>query len=240
MCECIQIGFAAKKTELCASEQKMHTCLRARKAAPHQICTAVWVAVFPVAIFHQTSRFEVKDSKHVWYRRQPWHSLTWDVKNGSYLHSDCKIIWAVNCIEQPWVGNTPMSGRENWRSDWTNFPVVWAILCQHLVNLYSSKCGNWIHFSLRNDEFTCFVWVMAYLSSKCLSCDPCLAVNPHLTGHTSFHRPSVCDKSLDRDCLTLTCTYMPPIRYFLHPYLHQRQWLLHSYLMCYHYSIKSV
>lgn len=90
-------------------------------------------------------------------------------------------------------------GRANWRSYWTDFPVVWAILRHRLVHLYSSKCRNWIHFSLRNDEFTCFVWVMAYLSSNCLSCDPCLAVNPHLTGHTSFCRPSVCDKSLDRD-----------------------------------------
>lgn len=60
-----QIGFAAKKTELCVSEKKLHTCLRARKSAPHQISMAVWVVVFPVAIFHQTSRFEVKDSKHV-------------------------------------------------------------------------------------------------------------------------------------------------------------------------------
>lgn len=85
----------------------MQTCLRARKAAPHQICTDIWVVVFPVTIFYQTSRFEVKDSKHVQYRRQPWHSLTWDVKNGSYLHSDCEIIWAVNCIEQPRVGGTP-------------------------------------------------------------------------------------------------------------------------------------
>lgn len=94
-----------------------------------------------------------------------------------------------------------LSGRGNWRSDWTDFPVVWAILRHHLVHLYSSKCRNWIYFILRNDEFTCFAWVMAYLSSKCLSCDPCLAVNPHLTGTTSFRRPSVYDKSLDRDAV---------------------------------------
>lgn len=100
---CVWVRRTCKR----ASEKNVQTCSRAGKATPHQICTAVWDAVFPVAIFHQTSRFEVQDSKHVWERRQPWHSLTWDVKNGFYLHSECKIVWAVNCIEQPWVGDTP-------------------------------------------------------------------------------------------------------------------------------------
>lgn len=59
MCERCQIRFAAKEAELCAIKKKLHTCLHAREAAPHQICTAVWVMVLP------DSRFEVKDSKHV-------------------------------------------------------------------------------------------------------------------------------------------------------------------------------
>lgn len=43
------------------------------------------------------------------------------------------------------------------------------------------------------------VRVMVYLSSRCRSRDPCLAVQPHHLGQTSFGRPSVCYKGLDRD-----------------------------------------
>lgn len=118
--------------------------------------------------------------------------------------------------------------------------MVWTILRHHLVHLYSSKWRNWIHCSLRNDEFTCFVWVMVYLSSKSLSCDPCLAVNPHLTGHTSFRAPSVCDKRLDRDSAWRWRAPTCPHYVTSYTHLHQRQWLLRSYLMCYHYSIKSI
>lgn len=120
-----------------------------------------------------------------------------DILSPGMLKMDSTFIQSARSSGQLIVSSsleaTPpeLSGRGNRGSDWTDFPVVWAILRHHLVHLYSLKCRNWIHFSLRKNKFACFAWVMAYLSSKRLSCDPCLPVNPHLTGYT---RPSVCDK----------------------------------------------
>lgn len=97
------------------------------KAAPHEMCTTVWVVLSQLQSF---ARQIIRIPNVMDTGRQAWHSFqqVWDVENASYVDTDHKIIWADRGVGQPWVGDNPgvVWKGGNRATNWTDLSAVWA------------------------------------------------------------------------------------------------------------------